>query len=91
MVYENRFQGRTAIVTGGASGIGLSVAARLAREGAAVSLLKEDALAGAKVPVLGTPSQPDPRSAVGFLAPAVCGNRGHLDVGSVYRSFWVSR
>ena len=53
MVYENRFQGRTAIVTGGASGIGLSVAARLTREGAAVSLwdLKEDALALAKAEV----------------------------------------
>jgi 2-dehydro-3-deoxy-L-rhamnonate dehydrogenase (NAD+) len=59
MVYENRFQGRTAIVTGGASGIGLSVAARLAREGAGVSLwdLKEDALARAKVEARATDTQ----------------------------------
>jgi NAD(P)-dependent dehydrogenase (short-subunit alcohol dehydrogenase family) len=50
MVYANRFQGRTAIVTGGASGIGLAVAARLAQEGAKVSIwdLKEDALASVK-------------------------------------------
>ena len=34
---QDRFQGRTAIVTGGASGIGLAVAARLAHEGAKVS------------------------------------------------------
>ncbi|MFE1598671.1 SDR family NAD(P)-dependent oxidoreductase [Methylobacterium sp. ID0610] len=38
MASLNRFQGRKAIVTGGASGIGLSVAGRLAAEGAAVSL-----------------------------------------------------
>ena len=38
MVFNRRFSGRTAIVTGGASGIGLSVAARLVAEGAKVSL-----------------------------------------------------
>ena len=38
MVSDGRFSGRTAIVTGGASGIGLSVAARLVAEGAKVSL-----------------------------------------------------
>jgi 2-dehydro-3-deoxy-L-rhamnonate dehydrogenase (NAD+) len=38
MVFNGRFSGRTAIVTGGASGIGLSVAARLVAEGAKVSL-----------------------------------------------------
>ena len=32
----------------------------------------------ATVPVLGTPSQPDPWGAVGFLAPAVRGNWGGL-------------
>lgn len=50
MVYSNRFRGRTAIVTGGASGIGLAVAARLAQEGATVSIwdLKADALGAAK-------------------------------------------
>jgi NAD(P)-dependent dehydrogenase (short-subunit alcohol dehydrogenase family) len=38
MRFSGRFQGRSAIVTGAASGIGLSAAARLANEGAAVSL-----------------------------------------------------
>jgi NAD(P)-dependent dehydrogenase (short-subunit alcohol dehydrogenase family) len=38
MVFADRFQGRTAIVTGGAAGIGLSVAERLTSEGARVSL-----------------------------------------------------
>ena len=38
MVFDGRFSGRTAVVTGGASGIGLSVAARLVAEGAKVSL-----------------------------------------------------
>ncbi len=50
MVFQDRFRGRTAIVTGAASGIGLDVAARLAAEGARVCLwdLKADALAQAK-------------------------------------------
>lgn len=38
MAFNGRFLGRSALVTGGASGIGLSVAARLAAEGAKVSL-----------------------------------------------------
>lgn len=50
MANANRFEGRRAIVTGGASGIGLAVAARLANEGAKVSLwdLNAEALAKAK-------------------------------------------
>lgn len=50
MTYPNRFEGRTALVTGGASGIGLSVAARLRAEGATVALwdLNAEALAKAK-------------------------------------------
>jgi 3-oxoacyl-[acyl-carrier protein] reductase len=35
---KDRFHGQTAVVTGGASGIGLAVAERLAEEGAAVSV-----------------------------------------------------
>src|SRR5208337_1513005 len=47
MTFKDRFRGRTAIVAGGASGIGLDIATRLAAEGAQVCLwdLKEDALA----------------------------------------------
>jgi len=50
MIFENRFKERTAVVTGGASGIGLAIAARLSAEGAAVSLwdLHENTLVSAK-------------------------------------------
>ncbi len=37
-VFAGRFAGRTAIVTGGASGLGLAVAERIVAEGGAVSL-----------------------------------------------------
>ena len=45
-MYPNRFKGRTAVVTGGASGAGKAVAQRLVAEGARVSLwdLRADAL-----------------------------------------------
>jgi 3-oxoacyl-[acyl-carrier protein] reductase len=50
MQFPNRFAGRAAIVTGGASGIGLDTARRLVAEGARVSLwdLNAEALAAAK-------------------------------------------
>lgn len=43
MLFPERFRGRSAIVTGGASGIGLDVATRLAAEGAKVCLWDLDA------------------------------------------------
>ena len=50
MNFTGRFEDRTAIVTGGAAGIGLTIATRLAAEGAQVSLwdMDRDALAAAK-------------------------------------------
>jgi NAD(P)-dependent dehydrogenase (short-subunit alcohol dehydrogenase family) len=50
MTSSERFTGQTAIVTGGAAGIGRAIAARLAAEGAKVSLwdMNEAALAAAR-------------------------------------------
>ena len=44
----DRFAGRNAIVTGGVSGIGAGIAARLQAEGARISLWDHDAAALAK-------------------------------------------
>lgn len=59
MAMQGRFEGRTAIVTGAASGIGLDVATRLAAEGAKVSLwdLNAEALAAAKAASGGADTQ----------------------------------
>ena len=50
MIYTDRFKGRTAIVTGAASGLGKAVAARIVAEGGAVVLwdFNAEALANAK-------------------------------------------
>jgi 3-oxoacyl-[acyl-carrier protein] reductase len=50
MIYAGRFAGRTAVITGGASGLGLEAAKRIAQEGGKVCLwdLNPDALADAK-------------------------------------------
>ncbi|HEY0265285.1 MAG TPA: SDR family oxidoreductase [Rhizomicrobium sp.] len=50
MIYAGRFSGRTAIVTGGASGLGLETARRIAAEGGKVCLwdLNPDTLSAAK-------------------------------------------
>lgn len=50
MSNNKRFEGRRAVVTGGASGIGLGVSARLAAEGARVVIwdMNEDAIAAAR-------------------------------------------
>ena len=50
MIYPERFQGRTAVITGGASGLGLEAAKRITAEGGTVCLwdLSTEALAAAK-------------------------------------------
>jgi 2-dehydro-3-deoxy-L-rhamnonate dehydrogenase (NAD+) len=50
MIYAGRFSGRSAIITGGASGLGLEAAKRIAAEGGKVCLwdLNPDTLAAAK-------------------------------------------
>jgi len=51
MIYAGRFAGRNAIITGGASGLGLEAAKRITAEGGKVSLwdLNPDSLAAAKL------------------------------------------
>ena len=44
-VYSERFSNRVAVVTGGASGVGLEVAARIATEGGEVTLGKTEEVA----------------------------------------------
>jgi 3-oxoacyl-[acyl-carrier protein] reductase len=86
MTYENRFHGRTAIVTGGASGIGLAVAARLAREGAKVSLwdMNKDALGRAKAEAGGADTRvvdvADAAQVARAMADSVDALGGRLDV-----------
>lgn len=50
MIYAGRFQGRAAVITGGASGLGLETAKRITQEGGKVCLWDRDpaALAAAK-------------------------------------------
>ena len=86
MSYAGRFEGRSAIVTGGASGIGLAVAARLAEEGAKVSLwdLKQDALdlAQSKAGAVHTHALDvsDPARVARAMAASVAALGGQLDV-----------
>ncbi|WP_299628935.1 SDR family NAD(P)-dependent oxidoreductase [uncultured Tateyamaria sp.] len=50
MIFENRFQGRHAVVTGGAAGLGQGIADRIAAEGGSVEVwdINADALAATK-------------------------------------------
>jgi NAD(P)-dependent dehydrogenase (short-subunit alcohol dehydrogenase family) len=58
-IYAGRFAGRTAIVTGGASGLGKAVAARIVAEGGSVALwdLTAETLTAAKAEVGATDTQ----------------------------------
>ena len=49
MIFENRFQGRHAVVTGGASGLGRGIANRIAAEGGTVEVWDIDANALAAI------------------------------------------
>ena len=86
MVFKDRFAGRTAIVTGGAAGIGLDVATRLAAEGAKVSLwdLKPEALAAAKASIGAVDTQALDVANADQVAAAMAGSLaafgGRLDV-----------
>ena len=45
MLFPSRFEGRRAVITGGAAGIGLAVASRIAAEGGTVCLWDRDSAA----------------------------------------------
>jgi 2-dehydro-3-deoxy-L-rhamnonate dehydrogenase (NAD+) len=76
-----RFEGRTAIVTGGVSGIGAGIAARLAAEGARLSLWDRDASglakSGAAHTVILDVTDPD---AVHRAAEATASTLGRIDI-----------
>ena len=83
------FEGRTAVITGGASGIGLAVAARLGREGMNLVLadVEEGSLAAAvekfeadDVPVLGVPTDVADHEAVTGLAAAAAARFGDVHI-----------
>lgn len=59
MLFERRFQGQVAVVTGGGSGIGLGIGARIAREGGTIVLvdINHEALAQAKETIGEVPGQ----------------------------------
>jgi 3-oxoacyl-[acyl-carrier protein] reductase len=76
-----RFAGRVAVVTGGVSGIGAGIAARLAAEGARVSLWDRDAAALAKADVAHTvPVDVADANAVQQAADATAAALGRIDI-----------
>ncbi len=78
---SGRFEGRTAIVTGGAAGIGAGVARRLAAEGATISLWDMDAkaLAAAGAPHTAVVDVSNPE-AVHAAAAATAAALGKIDI-----------
>lgn len=84
-IYANRYQGQVAIVTGGASGVGRDVAARLTQEGAQVVIwdMNPEALAAAKAAtgaVDAVQLDVTDADAVQAAADAVAAKLGRLDV-----------
>jgi NAD(P)-dependent dehydrogenase (short-subunit alcohol dehydrogenase family) len=83
---SRRFAGRNAIITGGARGIGLAIAERLASEGARVALWDVDGVAAkASAAALGADHRADAvdvtdEKAVGTAAGAVYGEFGRVDI-----------
>jgi NAD(P)-dependent dehydrogenase (short-subunit alcohol dehydrogenase family) len=59
MIFENRFKGQIAIITGGARGIGLGIGTRIAKEGGTVILvdLNDEALSDARTSIGDVPGQ----------------------------------
>ncbi len=84
-VYADRFKGQVAVITGGASGVGREVAARLTQEGAKVVLwdMNADALAAAKAATGAVDAielDVTDAEAVQAAADAVAAQLGRLDV-----------
>jgi 3-oxoacyl-[acyl-carrier protein] reductase len=85
LIYANRYQGQVAVVTGGASGVGRDVAARLTQEGAQVVIwdMNPDALAAAKAATGAVDAMQldvTDAEAVQTAADAVAAKLGRLDV-----------
>jgi 3-oxoacyl-[acyl-carrier protein] reductase len=86
-MFENRFTAKTAVVTGGASGIGKAIVERLAREGAHVAIFDRDqkALDAVAKPLAGFGVEAHrvdivDEPAVAAAMDALVGRRGRLDV-----------
>ncbi len=83
-LFTGRFSGRAAVITGGASGLGKSVAQRIAREGGAVSLwdVNHDALKAARADVAVHTAELDvsDHTAVARAAKQAYEELGHIDI-----------